>query len=527
MGRSFSATIVAAAVAVVIGGCKPRAEIDEVHGQPDGGGRQVGGERPDDGATTPDSWARLDPTGADFSAPSDAAPEMDSGPPADAGFPGDSGIPFDSGATAPTVMALVAVYEEPNASVSSMTANAGYQTVYAHPVSVLTGDILRVRGQVEMTNDYAQPVRGHIRLLADGNVIGVESSQNAISSGAHHMPLWMDGVVSAAEDHTSTVEVQYRAARSGASPTLLIENGYGHLIVEQYRSFPSLQAAQIAGAWLLSDLYSDVEENTAMFGGTFADRTLVYDVTTPVAPGDLIRLFAQGTSLWIGPPLEMHGQGIFLGTERIGSWATENTSWEIQTVPLWNDGVHRPSVSSLSTYSVSMHGVFGAGGGVPAGAGSLHAMRFVPASSVSGTGSGPQGLAESTMYAGTTVDEPLVSNSGWQVAEETVLFAESGDVVRIMGHLQLEYPSSFNLGISCQAKLRLSQNGLLMAESRVTSKYITRSLEVLPLRVELVSRVPALGPFDLAFLVACDRQDASPIVTRSGGRTFLLIDRFH
>jgi hypothetical protein len=416
---------------------------------------------------------------------------------------------------------LMAVLEDGAERISSLVANSGYAT----DVPVEAGDVLRIRGQVEMTNDYADPVRGNIRLLADGVAVGSSAAQNCIVSGGHHMPLWADAVVTAGGSAPMHVEAQYAAGRSGADPTVRIEPGYGHVVVEQYREFESVEAAAAAGGKVLAELALDRTADSATFGtgGAFV-RTVVYALGIDTLEGDLVRLFGQATSQWTSAGLDMHGLGLFDGDTHLGPWSTENFPWAIQSVPLWADAVDGRA-AGLRSYGVSMHGVLGIGGIVVAEAGQLAVMRFSPLSLPIAAGS--LEWSGSSAMPGPSADGGIVCNSGWQTIFESPLVAETGDVLRVTGTLQLAYPSGFDLGISCVARTDLLDAGGAVVDSSPTApKYITRDLEVLPLRNEIFTTVGSAGAASARIQLVCSREAASPTVTVVGGGTWLLIDRF-
>jgi hypothetical protein len=92
-----------------------------------------------------------------------------------------------------------------------------------------------------------------------------------------------------------------------------------------------------------------------------------------------------------GTSIEMHGQGLFVdGDTRVSPWSTENTYWDVQTVPLFTDAVHT-ATAAAHDYGVSMHGVLDLGGPMVAGGGQLQAMVFRKAELLPS----PWGLADS------------------------------------------------------------------------------------------------------------------------------------
>jgi hypothetical protein len=424
--------------------------------------------------------------------------------------------------------ALVAIDEHASALAAFATANAGYVTVYKLSVPVEAGDRLRARAQVEITNDYSEPVRANVRLLADGKPVGSSSSQNCVSQGSHHMPLWADAIVSAASAGTIQVEAQLAASRSDASPSVKIEDGYGHLVVERYRLYPSRAAAAAAGAALLVEHAADRHEAVGSFGAVAFQPTVVYTLSLSPTAGDLVRLLGQSTSGWRGGA-DQHSLGIQLAGQRLGPWSTENTPWATQTVPLFGDAVHRPATASAQSYTLTMHGVLtdvapNTCCSVVPGGGHLYALRFSPAASAPASA---RELHDAVDSAGPAATGAMVANTGWKVVHSHALGLEAGDALRLTGYLELAYPSAFSLGIACVAKLELlGPGGEPVAASAPAAKYVTQLLEVLPLRTELVTGVVAAGPHTARLSVSCAREAASPTLTLVGGRTRILVDQF-
>ncbi|MCC7537046.1 MAG: hypothetical protein IT379_12570 [Deltaproteobacteria bacterium] len=478
-------------------------------------------------ASMPTLDAALDAGTTDDARPGDAGTTAtDAADTADASSVADAratdAATTDASPPASPVRALVAVSEDASAAVRSVTANAGFVPVYALDVPVRAGDVLRVRAQIEMTNDYVSPVRGAIRIVADGVAVGTWSSQNAIFDAGHHMPLWADALVATTADATVHLEAQLSAGRSDASPSVLVEDSYGHLVVEQHRLFASRSEAASAGAWMLASITRDVSEDIATFGTTGASvRTAAYSIAPVVAAGDRIRVYAQTTSVWTAAGHDMHGHGIFTGETRIGPWSTENTPWAIQTVPLFSDAWHAVTADGALPLAVTMHGVVGIGGGVLAGGGHLTALRFTPAS-----GDVVAGSLVAFADAPVLADGSIVANSGWQTLVEAPIDANPGDGVRAVGTTLLTHPVGFAQGISCTVTLELLAGGAVVSASPIATKYVTPTLEVLPLRADLILDVGPAGADAARLRGICSREGASPTVGVIGSATRAIVEIF-
>ena len=340
------------------------------------------------------------------------------------------------------------------------------------------------------------------------------------------MPLWAEGVYRVPSSGPIAVGAEFMATRADGDPPVQINDGYGHLVVEQYRAFPSEIRARLAGARGIVGWAEDKAEKVDAYGGSFDDRARVYRVALRTVPSDLVRLYGQATSQFAGG-LEMHGQGIWLGDSTlISPWSTENTPYEIQTVPLWTDALHEADHGDTATYTLTMHGVTRSGSRpVVTGAGHLYALQFrrldlAPDALV---------LLESQVVGGSTHDLGVTANDGWRELVSHRMRLRRGDLVRVFGSAQLGYPLDFpdNLGILCEMDTQvLDEAGTVVDRSNPALKSITRRLEQLPLRSEQLVPVSQSGTYRVRLRLQCTREGASPRVTAMGECSRLIIDRF-
>ena len=425
----------------------------------------------------------------------------------------------------------------------SLYVNAGHVAIYRRAVRVAAGDVLRVRAQVETSNPHpGRPVRGQLRLTANGAAIGTEHAQDNVAEGAHHMPLWADGVFRAAVDGEVVLEARYAATTDDPPDGLsvVVNAGYGHLVVEHYRPF---RPAQPGSALLLAAVAGErARRATAFFGHTdcnssLDNRTTAYEVGIARRPGDLVRLLGQTTTGWAGntrderagmaawnggradPTKQMHGQAIFAaGTDRkLSPWATENVHWAGPHLPLWSDAVDRDDASGEARYALTVHGCYARFARIHSGAGHLYAMRFARPED-----GGTHALADA-VTARLTGDATLKANAGWQTVVELGQPVERGDILRVTGYLELDYPGSAEGAISCRSRIQPDGD---LDPSSVTMKYLTRRVKRLPLRNEVVATARESGMRTLRLQVLCedDGRAASPMVVR--GRAQLLLDHY-
>lgn len=416
------------------------------------------------------------------------------------------------------VTALLEIVEDTELLAPSFLANSGFHDLYVRMLEVLPGDVLRIRGQGEMTiNNFTPAVAGQIQLVAAGAVVGTTSRQNAIESQNHHMPLWADAIVVADAAGSLPVSVQWAASRIDNSPKVDIEDGYGHLVVEHYRTFPSLAEAEAAGALLLADTFTTNAELVSSYGPAPQTPAEVYRVSVDVAAGDRIHLLAQVTTTYTSAN-EMQGQRISADGQRISPWSTSNHVAPMPNLPLWSDAVDAPAADATRLYTAAVHGVAGVGGGVLEGHGYLHGLRFsaAPAGALSLLAGVTDALPQEVTV---TANDPAV-----ELLSRPLTLAE-GDRVRLTGYVQLSQPGNFTEGISCRSALELHDDATkkIVASSAAT-KYVTVSLGSLPLRDEVVAPAAAAGPYNARLFLRCERQGASPKLKVS--KAWLLLDHF-
>lgn len=416
------------------------------------------------------------------------------------------------------VTALLDLLESTELLAASFTANSGFHDLYVQTVDVLPGDILRIRGQGEMTiNNFTPAVAGQIQLVAAGAVVGTTSRQNAIESQNHHMPLWADALVVADAAGSLPVALQWAASRIDNSPKVDLEDGYGHLVIEHYRTFPSLAEAEAAGARLLAYTFTTSAELVGSYGPAAQAPADVYRVSVDVAAGDLIHLLAQVTTTYTSAN-EMQGQRISADGQRISPWSTSNHVAPMPNLPLWSDAVDAPAADATRVYAAAVHGVAGVGGGVLAGHGYLHGLRFsaAPAGALSYLAGAADALPQEVTV---TANDPAV-----ELLSHPLTLA-AGDQVRLTGYVQLAQPGNFTEGISCRSTLELREDAAMqVVAAEAATKYVTVSLGSLPLRGEIVAPAAAAGAHTARLLIRCAREGASPKLKVSGA--WLIVDHF-
>jgi hypothetical protein len=425
------------------------------------------------------------------SAPTDPPAPVAPAPPSD---PSDTAVglsPPIAEVAAPVTALLEIVQVTPKVATLSVSANAGFVEVIGESIAAQAGDRLRIRGQVEWTNDFASPVAGLSELRVDGHAVGPETYQNNVQLGTHHSALYQSASVLVSTDGAHRVALRFSAARQDASPTVTVEAAeYTQLVIEHYREYPSLSEAVAAGAHLLRSVAEDHATTLTTYGAVASQLEKIYQVTAPARKGDLVRLSAQTTSGWnAGNPqlFEMHGTSIHVDGKsqvQLSAWASENTPFDVNVTPLWTDGSYVVPADGSYAFDVTMHGVFGVGGLVEGAGGHLAALVFSQA--IAADASVPQlslALSETTTA---TKDQTHTANSPRLTVLRRDLTVPVGAIVRLEGTLELAMFAGAHLSPSCDARLSWRDAAGKSLESASANKYLTTDLASIALRTELV-----------------------------------------
>jgi hypothetical protein len=408
-----------------------------------------------------------------------------------------------------------------------ITANSGWQTIYSIDLSVQGGDKLRVRAQIEITNDNEQPgwaqnISGEVCILVNGRQVGTQPHQNAVRSGGHHMPLWSDAMyevpVNAGE--TVKVEAQYRAEFYAGPLSVWVENqNYGHLVVEHYRTYSSTSAAIEDGAFLLAGWGGDVTAKTDFYpGAPNFPMTPVYEISLSVQEGDLVRLEGQSTSQWTEKDhqtKEMHGSGIFLDSSLLSPSSTENTPVTVPYVPLSTDAVDCATAAGSTKYSLKVWGCLNGGDHIYREGGYLYGLVFRKSAK------DPAWSLKSMKAQTSTTAISIVANTG----ENAILTFQlprtetSPRLVRITGFVEIAHPGGEE-GILCELRSHFSV-GAFQAYSSYSRKCVTPWLQEMPLRVEQILEVVPKEPASITLYLRCELKGANPTLTVSAGAVYV------
>jgi len=427
--------------------------------------------------------------------------------------------------------ALIKIYEDKTLATSLVTVNEPWITLYSITLSGNIGDLLRIRGQMEMTNENKKVIRGHSRIAINGQEFGTRCSQNCVyiapNDDSHHVPLWVDAGFNIMENIKYTIELQFKATSTKNKLKLNIENrnnNYGHLIVEHFRPYASINEVKDNGGYGLLNYAIDDKEQSTTFGAIAGERSTIYEVKLLTKKDDIVRLFGQTTSKYLEKPrADMHGHGIYLNNIRISQWSTENTPWSIQTVPLYSDAFIVANSSLSNIFSVKMHGIMGNGGDYVFDGGHLIALHFRKQSN---NDSRLKYLYDIKTIKGSRVDEELISNSGWiDIISHQCDFLVN-DLIKINGFIQLEESPKFKLGVNCSAEILLIKSGKIVGRSSLSQKYMTKYLEHLPLYVDHIHEIKESGVYNIILRAMCLRRESDPVLSILGGRSQIIIDHY-
>lgn len=437
----------------------------------------------------------------------------------------------------PPVTALVDITESRDSLITSIQTNAGFKPIYKVTVpNVAAGDILRIYGQLEITNNDPDfnNVYGLSRILVNGNTTGALSAQytggapedQTHRNQSHHMPFWNEAVYIATSAGDVTIQLEYSAAHSNSNIAITVENGaYGHLYVEQYKYFESKDAALAANTYHLENFKVDSVEKASIVLEDIDIRTLVYGFNVDVKQGDILHLFGQGNVAYINGR-EMHGQAIYLGHDAnpFGSAATENDYWDVQFVPAWSHAIHRPATTGELAYSLKFNGVMAdVDLNVLIGCGYLAALRFSPITSSTTV---INSLKSSLMLA-MQADDSVVSNSGEHEFISQEFDASVGDIIKSEAQVSLFYPTAnFTLPIGCVEKTDLVCNDQVIASSPFSEKAMFPNSPNVTLHTQLFKKIENSGTCKISAKVYCLREGASPTVSIIAGGTQLLLETF-
>jgi hypothetical protein len=447
----------------------------------------------------------------------------------------------------------------PNVNVARtlVLANSGFVTKLQLSVAAINGDIIRVHGQLNVTNDAACVQHAHLRLVVDGCVVGVPTAENVSKAGNHHATLYVNASVPVQRTGDILLELQFACSRYPPcnSSMVVTPNDGNQVVAELYREFSTLSnIANDDSARLLSSVNSSTNALVSKYGQSAAYIQFpVYRIDMDVrgSDRDVVRVFGQTTTGFDADRgLDMHGAGLFVGVapptsatsmsphdnwptwahvkrdfRQIGMWSTANTPPDMAFLSLSTDAVDRPNTDRCFTYIVTVHGVNNSGGLVIPNGGGVHAMRFSKVGLSTECGRMQLALSASVPICGSPTDISFKSNVDWLPVVTHTRHLCAGDVIRAIGSAQLQIPPGFALPILCHGMLRVRcTDNAFTITSPLHIQGLTPTYETIPIRTLLLSKIPIDATYTIELLVRAMRDSFSPSPILLGGFSLLIVD---
>jgi hypothetical protein len=450
-----------------------------------------------------------------------------------------------------------------------------YEPVYQLVISARAGDILRLAGQIEVTEEKERQnkVWAYLSVRPWSSLSRIRASSygwQKVKRGYnnHHMPLHLFGHYEVGSDGVYVVELmarlwfttmsevsieralrcsserrnnpEYRdcdwlrdADVSPRNPAAVDSGQYGQIIVEQYRAYSSAQAAIDAGARLVAD--SDrapfEEAGVRVIGERDREATeLPRTKSFSLAPGDILRI--QSAAAQLSGDIELFALELRVGNDddsandlsRRLSVSTENIVPTLSRITLQNDGVY-PNTSSneANVYAFQRtNALLGRELRIPGRSTDVVALHFA-------------NMLDGAYLAGSdhlTTPRDLTFSTTEPVME---LFAfsgqhQEGDILRVHSQLQLEMIGG-SVGAACWARVEIWENGVRRYDSIYDQRYVRNSTEVdkdhdsATFAPFALYKTQQAGEHRVRLIADCNASSAATMSASHYGR-HLTVDRF-
>lgn len=336
-------------------------------------------------------------------------------------------------------------------------ADGQYVKVYSVSVDVHPGDIIRVAGQAEFTEQEGLANTIDVYLSVDdgfaSKAISATATQVVTRQDNHHMPIPLSGsyvVPSTGADLTLVFSLMAR--KRGASGVLIESTQCqkcGYLLSELYRSDPD--GANLA----LKELYY---QSTSLDGSTTPPPVTpvgsIYPLLFPsLAVGDVLSTQTSTVNQFSAGKPDLVSNVLYIpGSGGIVSSSSENISTQLPLTTLWNRSLLKIG-AVLMNYPVSLkvtsgNSSFGLTGWALAG------LQF---------GKPGKQMVRVNLTSGA---DATWSHDQEQVLMESRIEVNSGDILRIESNVTLDQPSTIPMSSSCQISTRvLDGQGTILHES--------------------------------------------------------------
>jgi hypothetical protein len=439
-----------------------------------------------------------------------------------------------------------------------------YVPVYRTTVSNgQSGDIFKIAAQIETSekNRDRAKVWAYVRVIRpNGTEFRVTpfSWQWAERGNNHHMPMHLFGSYEATQSGVHTFEIMARATSteqidldpadrfrplqdSGVvTRSVWVEfateagdesyaSDFGQLIVEHYRSFSTVSAAQSNGSRGIVDHYrkftypiirvTDTDNNGA---------PNYYDAgqSKPFSLGnsDILRGQSLATAQYLsGSDINLFSLELLANTNGVDdrvSVSTENVVPELYRFSLQNDALHRATATQSVRLKQRVRGITDH----PAPYDLLQNNREIAAVQFSGAGA-PKYLKESrranlgsdTFYAANGTYYELLSISGANTG---------GNILRLQGQVQADL-QDLTTSASCSARIEVWEDGVKKYASLLDQRFVQNrhpSATYAPFGVYELSALASI--YDIKLLVRCSSTKPTALVKYRYYGNSLFVDRF-
>jgi len=504
--------------------------------------------------------------------------------------------------------ALYAIYERPipwppaGTPINHViqTNGAWYDAYSVTLTEVKVGDIFRLRGHITFTNTSADRVYGECRLTVNNVATGTRGrisvtyktppvSNTFENESRDHAPVYCDGlhivklpgdfnedgIVDAADyvvwrsgnrspdDYalwkanygksaaTTTFVVNFKLQSSasnpgGMAPTVLVENGHGHLVIEHYRAFNSFADATAAGARVLTDVHYQSTPRLRYYPSSppvgleydtiksWPDSRFAYEMDIPVEVGDRLRFFGMATCYPIYPNQVHDGPvlGIWMKDPTYtmhtlySPWIAEGFSPAYTINPMWNDAVTGViTASGTNRYWLSVHGTLvrslGVGGEVAMPLGYFYALRYRQQTS----DGRPGGRYLTNSYEMTADTTTMPANGTWVPLISQMINVESEQIIKLSGAVLFEHPGIVNDMVTTNMILRVRDAvDTIYAQTPISYKTMSKFTKYNSLRSDIIIGLGA-GTYYFEVLANCPIS-GSPIITIDPAGTKLYYEGF-
>jgi hypothetical protein len=374
----------------------------------------------------------------------------------------------------------VVVASQPRATL--LAANAGWQPIYSQEMDVVSGDVLSLIGQTQLTVDSAPTVGQQLRLTVDGQPVGTQATEINVYSGGHHLPMQVYGLAQMDRDGPVTVSLEGSAFHSDGNFPVTVDQqenlSYGNLLIEHYRAYGDLSVAWADGALLLTE----VHDPPALRQDVWCLQPYVQEalaaLTFPANQGDVLRATAQAVAAR-SFGLEQFTGVVTADGVAISPYGGQNVDLGSPFAPLLVEAYQRVGQDGRQFLEQRVYGAFGQGLTILPDSARLQIARF-----------GSYGR-ELRAFSQERV-QPVELTGAEVEVYATEVELKQGDLLRSVAAMQVASPGGISLPGGVQCRLVLEIAGPATGSS-YTQKTLTAEKSALPLTTSLTFQAPRAG----------------------------------